>query len=649
MRGWLVAAVLVVGCGSHEEYRVPIPPEPVPQPIVLPEAPVVPFAVAAPTDKIVALGRGDRHACVVRASGAVDCWGQHARATCKDCFVPAPADSTIRRVPDMTDAVAISRDARCVLRRTGDLACLDTDKLAFVRVDGIANATLADGACGLVGTSVRCFDEESRKVSEVANLPDVVMLRTTRINGCLVRKSGDVWCGYVGDKWGRIRGLDHVVDLAVSSAWYADVCVASKQETRCLDVDFSGHTGDKIALVPPLAGARDLAMHFELEGRFALSGIVDGKVVEVELTSEAAVQGTHTVDELTDAVQSVFGCALRAQGSVVCWGSNDGGVLAQRTTIGSVHLPPTAVVGLTDIADIALGTTEVYALSRAGQLLHWGARRRWEADARAEEVPLGLGPSLLVQIEALPTEQLCMRSAAGLVWCQQDEWTRAIVQVDTSDVQRIVGGYGAMFAVRANGYLERHGLSVRWGLDPELMQATNVVDVAPDYDSQCLLRRDGSVRCGRPLPQLQGATRIIRTGSQVCGLRAGHIVCVDRRMNTSREIPGIVDATDLATADEYACAVHGGGRVTCWHVDENGEIAKVEDVLKSGATRVKLGGGREAQIQEAATMTDTDGPGGELGCAVMIDRTVTCWGTNLNGELGDGSFVASEKPIGVAL
>jgi hypothetical protein len=33
----------------------------------------------------------------------------------------------------------------------------------------------------------------------------------------------------------------------------------------------------------------------------------------------------------------------------------------------------------------------------------------------------------------------------------------------------------------------------------------------------------------------------------------------------------------------------------------------------------------------------------------MRDRTLQCWGTNYEGELGDGSVLESKSPIGIAL
>src|SRR3712207_5572241 len=118
---WSVLCVVVVACGgSKEDKSNTKPAETKPaapaQPIALPAAVPPPFEVAPPTDAVVDIGRGVGHACVVRASGAVDCWGQpkdtEARRALHDPGKP------VWRVEGITDATAIDARARCVVRKS---------------------------------------------------------------------------------------------------------------------------------------------------------------------------------------------------------------------------------------------------------------------------------------------------------------------------------------------------------------------------------------------------------------------------------------------------------------------------------------------------------------------------------------------------
>jgi hypothetical protein len=63
--------------------------------------------------------------------------------------------------------------------------------------------------------------------------------------------------------------------------------------------------------------------------------------------------------------------------------------------------------------------------------------------------------------------------------------------------------------------------------------------------------------------------------------------------------------------------------------------------IQVGAIDVELG----SESPEGGSSPVIDGR--DYGCAIMIDHTVQCWGSNLFGELGDGSIAESAAPLGV--
>lgn len=70
-------------------------------------------------------------------------------------------------------------------------------------------------------------------------------------------------------------------------------------------------------------------------------------------------------------------CARRSNGTAVCWGRNSNGELGNGTplvpTTGVDSNVPVAVTGLTDVVDIAVGTSDVCATKTDGSVYCWGS------------------------------------------------------------------------------------------------------------------------------------------------------------------------------------------------------------------------------------------------------------------------------------
>jgi len=346
----------------------------------------------------------------------------------------------------------------------------------------------------------------------------------------------------------------------------------------------------------------------------------------------------------------------------VCWGDNAGGALAQRTSIGMLHAPPAPVAGTSDIVDLALGTLAGYALTRGGQVLRWGKRGHDTLETRATPMPLGLGPHDLVVITADQAGRLCMRSKTGEVWCQLEHEhvnDRRIAQLDTEDIASIAPGNGRLYAVRRDGRAEMHLTRLDGVVPSEDVELDGpVIGSSGRYeDLRCWMRSDHTVGCPRSIQGITFATALATGPDFSCVIQRGTVACWTfraddkgvRRESGLLQVAGIQDATDLAAGYDYGCAVHTGGRVSCFHVDaQDAKLLPTIEVLDGGAVDVEVGHGYAGQIDASRQLHGPE-PAGETACAIMRDDTVTCWGTNLAGETGDGSLVESTSPIGVAL
>ena len=178
----------------------------------------------------------------------------------------------------------------------------------------------------------------------------------------------------------------------------------------------------------------------------------------------------------------------------------------------------------------------------------------------------------------------------------------------------------------------------------------------------CAAMKDGTVRCwgknGKTSDRapttvagLAGATKACATDDAVCILGKDHFAsCMGASVKA---------ATDLACGAQHACAI-AGGNVLCWsHGQQPAEVPGA-----TGATSIAMGGEKTcATFEGGAVRCWRDGNpepalvpglsaksicvGGEHACAVLEDQTVACFGSDDDGELGDGLTDASATPKAV--
>ena len=97
-------------------------------------------------------------------------------------------------------------------------------------------------------------------------------------------------------------------------------------------------------------------------------------------------------------------------------------------------------------------------------------------------------------------------------------------------------------------------------------------------------------------------------------------------------VRGIEDATAVAAGDDFTCAVHQGGRITCW-----GRSAAEWGTCESGMVDIEL-----PDDSAPARLAAGDG----FACAITASRNVYCWGEGGRGELGQ-PLASSAVPVRV--
>ena len=199
--------------------------------------------------------------------------------------------------------------------------------------------------------------------------------------------------------------------------------------------------------------------------------------------------------------------------------------------------------------------------------------------------------------------------------------------------------------------------------------ANPIVALSAGGSASCLLRQDGGVSCwGRNDDgQLGDGTLTPRS--------------------TGVRVSGLTDAIALAAGERHACAVRAAGSVVCWGADDTGQLGDGGGVDQrtpiavpgvAGATAVVAGSGFScALLADRSAVCWGDDSDGEIGdgapgatpraptpvlglagvrslsahwqhaCAVLVDGSVACWGSNASGQLGDGTQVNRAQPVAV--
>ena len=214
-------------------------------------------------------------------------------------------------------------------------------------------------------------------------------------------------------------------------------------------------------------------------------------------------------------------CALRRDGTVVCWGRNERGQLGDGAT--EPRAEPVPVAGVSDVEAIAVGAAHACALTRSGTVWCWGgfprvddiaaspdtpeellaaAAQRPPPITRAEPVP-GLGRALRI---AAYGNASCAVTSGGRVACWPGylgQGARAEPLPWPDDAARLAMGALGACVVRASGGAACWGHTAGDGRTRAVVPSAvrgidGAVELAVGSDRACALRESGEVVCFRP-------------------------------------------------------------------------------------------------------------------------------------------------------
>lgn len=330
----------------------------------------------------------------------------------------------------------------------------------------------------------------------------------------------------------------------------------------------------------------------------------------------------HLLEEVTQvSAGALHTCALRAEGSVYCWGANAVGQLGDGTRDDS--RAPVRVRDLPPARSIAAGEDYTCASTDRG-IYCWGANAVGQLgngeSANGYSRPVPVLASGQPAASAL-SERTCAIGDRLACWGQLpvfDAGGRPIFGEDRADVRAsaiaigeqhecaIAEGRVLCRGVGPNGELGNGSNAPAYGLTP-VEGIERAVSIAAGHHHTCAALADGTLWCWGD-----------NTRGQL-GLRGSSGSSIPVRV----DLP-IAVRTVVAGA-EHTCALGENGDVRCF--GDNRDRQSGADGEMAAPREVRLGG-RAIAIAAGARHT----------CVVLDDRQVRCWGDNDGGQLGDGTL-----------
>jgi alpha-tubulin suppressor-like RCC1 family protein len=164
----------------------------------------------------------------------------------------------------------------------------------------------------------------------------------------------------------------------------------------------------------------------------------------------------------------------------------------------------------------------------------------------------------------------------------------------------------------------------------------------------CALTTTGGVKCwgidsATPVDVTgltSGVIQITLGGLQACALTAaGGVKCWNSNSSTPVDVSGLTSGVAQISGGEFhTCAVTTSGGAKCWGNNYYGALGN--GTSTGSATPVDVSGLTSGVVQISSGEFHT--------CAVTTSGGAKCWGGNTYGQLGNGTFAHSATPIEVS-
>lgn len=599
---------------------------------------------------VVAVAAGGFHSLALKRDGTVWAWGRNAEYQLGDGMWAEQRLSPVQ-VFGLTNVTAIvaGYDFSMALKSDGSVWGWGKNW----------NAQLGDGTETNAATPVCAL-----------TLTDIVSLAAGYNTSVAVKRDGTVWISgglnqyYSNYSHLQVLGLPRAIKAAVGMY---HVLILNNDGTVCAwGRNIEGQLGDKAPY------GRDVYNPLQIPGLTGVVAVAAGDYHSVALKSDgtacawgagwfgqlgdgASVNRTRPAPIITrgQAVQSIVAgkynsMILRQNGTFMGWGNNDSGQLGDGVVTNVC--PPMQALGMCDVATIATRQNHTLALKHDGTVWAWGDNSYGQLGDG------GIGMRLLpIQTQGLSNvsgiatgyDQSLAVKKDGTVWAWGANWCGELgtgtdmdsatpVQVSgLTDCVKVVAGDCFSFAIQQNGTVWGWGYNGDGELGDGMFDWASYVPVQVSGLSHVVAMAAG---CSHVVALKSDGT-VWAWGNNYFG-QLGNGTTIQR--STPTQVMGVSDIIAVATGENHSMALRRDGTVWVWGNNRHGQLGdgttvnRQTPVMLSGLTGVlSIAGGSDIDDAVCHSM------------ALKNDGTVWAWGSNANGQLGDGTTTDQLSPVQV--
>jgi alpha-tubulin suppressor-like RCC1 family protein len=589
---------------------------------------LIPIDVPGLTSGVLEISAGGFHTCALLDTGHVMCWGAnwHGQTGVPMETTPEHEIHSPVEVPGLSNVTAIraGKYHTCAIVSGGALYCWGYNFY------------------GQIGNGVEDFSTKKKEnpvpFPVIGLQSDVVDVSLGGLHTCALLKDGRVYC-WGDNSEGQLGNDTHIQQLRpfpvsglgvgsgvthLSAGGLFTCALIDNGTVQCWGDDWAGQIGDGAntnndRLIPTQVEGLEDAVFVETGDSHACAARSSGEVVcwgsnatgqigdgsaAIRLTPVAISSLNSGVAFIT--VGAAHACVITNSGGVKCWGNNKYGQLGDGTYID--RLTPVDVVGINNpVISLSAGEYHTCAVSSIHSLVCWGYNGYGQlGNSTRNNSPYPV-------LETWHKSYWTSVAAGGNHTC-------ATLNVHTA--------YGNV-RCWGRGHKGQLGYDTNKGFYPAPMYIENgvyiwVTQLAAGEDFTCALT-------GETAPH-----RVVCWGNNHDG-ELGDGTTIDR--STYARVSGLNDNVLAITAGVYhACAILNDGTnpgaVRCWGANYTGQI----------------GDGSVANRLTATDVIGLSGPataisaGGFHTCALSTGSELQCWGDNSLGQLGINSIDQQETP-----